>query len=71
MVCLSIDQKKCAGCGLCVSYAPSMFEIEAKSFMAKLKQGNKLVDVLSLDSSIKHLKEIIRNCPAQAIKLSK
>lgn len=74
MVRLSIDQKKCAGCDLCGSYAPNLFKLDLKHFKAKLKQKGKLVDVLSIDltsKQLKEIKEIIRSCPSQAIKLSK
>jgi len=74
MIQVMIDQKKCVGCGFCMNCDSDLFEIDVKSFKAKLKQKNKLVDLSSIDISPKQLekiKEIIKNCPAQAIKITK
>lgn len=74
MVRISIDQKKCAGCGFCVNYAPDLFKFDTKQFKAKLKQKNKFTEVLLINLSpkqTKEIKDVIKGCPAQAIKLSK
>jgi ferredoxin len=74
MAKLSINQKKCAGCGLCTNYDPRLFKIDTKTFKAKIKDKLKLVESATIKTQAKKLekiKEIIRGCPAQAIKISK
>ena len=74
MVKISIDQEKCAGCGFCVNGNPNLFKIDIKNIKVKLKQKGKLVDLLSIDLSpkkMKEIKEIIKGCPTQAIKIIK
>lgn len=71
---LSINQKKCVGCGLCMNYNPSLFKIDTKTFKAKIKDKQKLVESTTINVSVEKLekiKEIARCCPAQAIKISK
>ena len=71
---LSINQKKCAGCGLCVNYNSGIFKIDTKTSKAKIKDRLKLVDSASINISAKELskiKEIIMCCPTQSIKISK
>lgn len=70
MIKMTINQEKCAGCGLCVNDNSHLFKIDTKNFKAKLKQKNKLTAALLIDLPLKQLKEIekiIKNCPAQAI----
>lgn len=73
MANLSINQKKCMGCGLCASCIPDLFKIDENDLKAKLnKKGNpKTMSVELSKEQSKQLKEIIENCPNRAIKLSK
>ncbi len=71
---LSIDQKKCAGCGYCSTCIPNLFKFDIKKFKAKIKQKGKLLTSSSINISANQQKkiiEVVKGCPAQAIKLSK
>jgi len=53
-------KEKCIGCALCTSLYPDLFEI-GKDGHANIKEG--------VIPDEEKLKEVIRSCPVQAIKL--
>jgi len=74
MIRISIDQKRCVGCGFCMNSTLNLFKIDTKTFKARLKQKNKLVNSLSINILPKQqteIKKAIKNCPAQAITIIK
>ena len=58
---ISIDEKKCIGCGTCVTLCPKIFKIKNKKAEVIKKNVENLDEVLDAESS----------CPIQAIKISK
>lgn len=70
---ISIDQKECIGCGICVCDFPEILEVDPQDFKCKIKEDGKLVDsasiVLSLEQ-INKIKKTTENCPVLAIKSS-
>jgi ferredoxin len=55
---IEVDEEICLGCGLCVALCPEVFEMD-KNGHSKVKE-NALIDK-------EKLKEVIDECPAQAI----
>ena len=53
---VKVDDKKCIGCGLCVSLCPDVFEIDANGKAKAISQKN---------SSC--AKEAVDSCPVEAI----
>jgi len=74
MTKISINQTKCLGCGLCSNYSPDVFEVDGQDFKCKIKKDGKLVDSMDIDLSEEQLKQVteaVKDCPVQAITLSK
>ncbi len=70
---ISIDQNECIGCALCSSVCPDLFEMDAEGLKAKLKDGKKLLNTVSVELSgeqIRQVEDNVRDCPTQAIKLT-
>ncbi len=59
---VELDQKKCIGCGMCVSLCPENFEMQPSG---KAKPKKAIVDDLGCNG------EAERNCPVSAIKVTK
>ena len=55
---VSVDQEKCIGCGLCTATAPDCFEIDEKTYKAKVKKDCKCDE---------KCRQAIENCPVGAI----
>ena len=60
MAAITIDDSLCTGCGLCVSTCPDIFEINEDN----------LAYVKSSSSSSCDLREVVADCPVEAIKVS-
>ena len=56
-----IDETRCAGCGLCEENLPELFFLG--DYYAKVKK------VSLTEPLIKEIREIIEDCPAEAVKL--
>ena len=59
---VKVDQKKCIGCGLCVSLAPEVFEL-GKDGKSYIKKG------ATCKGHEDKCKESAEGCPVKAIKL--
>jgi ferredoxin len=55
-----VDEKKCIGCGLCVSIAPEIFEMEKSKAVVKIAE----VPAAHIGS----VQDAIENCPVEAIR---
>jgi ferredoxin len=58
---VSIDKKKCIGCGLCASMCPDVFEL-GNDGKAHVKDASKC-------KTSCNCKEVAASCPASAIKV--
>lgn len=59
---VTVDKKKCIGCGLCASIAPQIFELGDDGFShAKDANGDKKYP--------KEMKEAAESCPVKAIEV--
>jgi len=59
---IKVDKKKCLGCGVCISLCPEVFE---------LKDGkSKVKEKADLEKHKDSIKEAIKICPVEAIKIS-
>jgi len=59
---ISIDENVCIGCGLCASVCSECFQMEGN--VAKVVKSECLCNS-------EELKEIVENCPVEAIKIKK
>lgn len=70
MTNLSIDPDKCAGCGMCTFTCPNRFELDQKSYKAKVKSDEGLVASATITVGAEErvqIKTAAENCPVQAI----
>ncbi|MBM3228459.1 ferredoxin [Candidatus Pacearchaeota archaeon] len=58
---LTVDKKKCIGCGACVAICPKVFKLNKGKAEATVKKIKNVGEVLEAETA----------CPAQAIKISK
>ncbi len=58
---ITIDKKKCIGCGTCAALCEDVFEMDEDEFKAKVKKGKE-------NSKDACVKEAINSCPTDAIK---
>lgn len=58
---LTVDKKKCIGCGTCVALCPKVFKLNKEKAEATVKKIKDLKEVLEAETA----------CPVQAIKISK
>lgn len=61
MAIVTVDKKKCIGCGTCVVMAPKSF---------KLADDGKAEPIIPAGDNEKTIKEAVDSCPVQAIKLT-
>lgn len=69
---VTINQNECIGCSFCQSCLPELFKYDEENFKGKLKEGDKLMDSVTIElteDQIKKVKEAIEGCPAQAISI--
>jgi len=70
---ISIDQKECIGCNLCMSLMPKLFKYDENDFKGKLNENGNLTDTLEVelsDEELKQVREAAASCPAQAINIT-
>ena len=60
---VTVDQKKCIGCGSCVATCPKHFKMNAK--------GKSEVIDAKVDKITPELKDAVDCCPVQCIKVEK
>lgn len=60
---LTIDQKKCIGCGSCAAICPEYFRMNSKGKSELIKKDAKEIS--------KELKDAADSCPVQCIKIEK
>lgn len=73
MTKISINQNNCIGCSFCMNCNPSIFKFDENNFKGKLKDGEKLVDAITINLSeaqLKETKEAAEGCPTKAISIS-
>lgn len=73
MTKISINQNDCIGCSFCMNCNPDIFKFDENNFKGKLKDGEKLVDVITVSLSeerLKKTKEAVENCPVKAISIN-
>ena len=58
---LTLDQKKCIGCGSCTAVCPKYFKMGTKGKAEVIKS--------SIDKETPELKDAIDSCPVQCISL--
>ncbi len=56
---VTVDNSTCVGCGLCEQSCPEVFEV----------QGDGIAHVKADTCSMHNLKEVVDQCPVNAIKL--
>ena len=57
---VSLDKKKCIGCGACAAICPDVFEMDGEKAKVKSAKTDKTC-----------AKEAVDSCPVSAIKVSK
>lgn len=64
-----LDKTKCLGCGTCTALCPKYFQM-GQDDLATLKDGKVLGQTEELTiSSIECIKDAVKACPSQAIKI--
>lgn len=63
---LTLDQKTCIGCGMCVGISDELFEMDYEKNKAIIRKGADLTKRGNLEKA----KEAVRMCPVEIIKLT-
>lgn len=63
---LTLNQKTCIGCGMCVGISDELFEMDYEKNKASIRKGADLIK----EGNLEKAREAIKMCPVEAIKLT-